>query len=147
MTLTGGKPDRPGLHAALRGAFGAMSGRFPRSWTHVSRRSQQNAPRHPHPLMSFQSTMIPIADVMNQSNDHKTVWGWMAYKDVLPHTAPHVTEFCYFISEVAEKGDSPKPDQSGGAFHHIQLSWTLCDRHNCVDTSCEDYDLVTAPLK
>ena len=47
MTITREKSRPTGLHADVHGAFGALPGRFPRSWTHVSRRSQQNASRHP----------------------------------------------------------------------------------------------------
>lgn len=102
----------------------------------------------PHSRINGQFTSIPSDDILRPSQDNlPTVWGWMVYKDVLPRTEPHVTEFCFHVREVDLKPGAPKPDPNEGDLTNISLDWIACDRHNCVDRWCPDYKSVTANLK
>jgi hypothetical protein len=61
-------------------------------------------------------------------------WGWMAYKDVFPHTALHLTEFCQRLNDVGFN-----PSTTTGIAPTLHLKFDDCKSHNCEDEQCEDY--------
>jgi hypothetical protein len=62
------------------------------------------------------------------------IWGWVAYRDVFPHTPPHITEFCEHI--VGIESDA-KP---------IRVHTQPCKEHNCSDERCNEYATITNML-
>jgi len=56
------------------------------------------------------------------------IWGTVKYRDIFPETKRHITEFCTSIFAV--------PDNS----NRLRLTGEECDRHNCSDEECPDYD-------
>lgn len=65
-------------------------------------------------------------------------FGWILYKDILPNTPVHVTEFCWKVEEVKWKLDS-----EGKHSGKPQFGASTCAQHNCVDETCEDYAKIT----
>jgi hypothetical protein len=72
-------------------------------------------------------------------------WGWVVYRDVLPETKPHVTEFCSHLVEVnfpittkQSKDLMGRPPLSSES--SAMITWEACDEHNCVDEYCKDYE-------
>ena len=71
------------------------------------------------------------------------VWGWIAYRDIFPHTRVHVTEFCQILYRISANTK---------AFSDPGAQWTFefrdCKQHNCADEYCEDYaTIMKAVLK
>ena len=99
----------------------------------------------PHARVASQIAIIPAGDFVPGSTDRLTIWGWMAYRDVIPHTRPHLTEFCYYADNYTSRG--PLHDPIGGDYMEISIVWNTCERHNCVDDSCEDFESVVVPLE
>jgi hypothetical protein len=56
------------------------------------------------------------------------VWGRVTYNDVFPKTKRHLTEFCRRLVFIGSA-----PDKS------IYLTFVTCERHNCNDEYCPDY--------
>lgn len=67
------------------------------------------------------------------------MWGWMVYRDTFPNTKPHVTEWCWKITEIAWELDI-----NGKHAGKPHLTASACVHHNCVDEFCEDYANITA---
>ena len=61
-------------------------------------------------------------------------WGWVVYRDVFPHTKPHLTEFCKQFMEL-------KYLPTANGVLQVDLATGDCpgSRHNCTDEYCEDY--------
>jgi hypothetical protein len=57
-------------------------------------------------------------------------FGWVVYNDVLPHTGPHLTEYCKLMGQHALIPTNPP---------QIQWNFTTCRKHNCTDEYCPDY--------
>jgi len=66
-------------------------------------------------------------------------WGWIVYRDMFPKTKPHVTEWCWKITEVKWK-----LDERGKRGDLPRITASACTHHNCVDESCEDYAYITS---
>jgi hypothetical protein len=58
------------------------------------------------------------------------IWAWIAYRDVLPGTELHLTEFCDGMV-------GAQLNQTGVAFRSRS-----CGHHNCTDEDCEDYQQI-----
>jgi hypothetical protein len=76
-------------------------------------------------------------------------WGWMIYKDVLPKTEPHVTEFCVELKMLGfqvpiELDKSGVPKALPNTPPHFD--WQGCKTHNCVDKQCKDYETIVQLL-
>jgi hypothetical protein len=67
------------------------------------------------------------------------MWGWMVYRDTFPKTKPHVTEWCWKITEIAWELDG-----NGKHTGKPHLTASTCGHHNCIDEFCEDYASITA---
>jgi hypothetical protein len=101
----------------------------------------------PHTPLSVQTTNVPMDLMMHkQPGGSLTVWGWMVYRDVIPGSITHLTEFCYHETELNQKPDAPRLDSEGNPLVHLGLQWTLCAPHNCADEYCEDYNQIVANL-
>lgn len=61
---------------------------------------------------------------------HRFFWGWVAYRDVLPGTKRHLTEFCRELRFVGYRSSN----------QNLSLNFNSCQHHNCTDESCEDYE-------
>ena len=73
-------------------------------------------------------------------------WGWVAYKDVLPNTKPHLTEICFHLSQIYSSLPMRKINTQDYAISPKStpgLTWEGCQEHNCVDTYCKDYKAIT----
>jgi len=68
-------------------------------------------------------------------------WGWLFYRDVLPGTDPHLTEFCMKLNGIGEQHKAAHLVNSAPA-----LGWAGCTHHNCVDRYCKDYDKMVTLL-
>ena len=80
-------------------------------------------------------TNIPQANILTRESNRKIYfWGWVAYRDVFPATAVHITEVCqqltasFYEQEPGKKDPVPRFNYQG------------CHHHNCVDKYCDDYD-------
>jgi hypothetical protein len=62
---------------------------------------------------------------------HIYVWGTATYRDVLPKTRKHVTQFCYQLIGVGGDPASIKPGDA------IRTTWGQCVEHNCSDDECQ----------
>lgn len=74
--------------------------------------------------------VVPVSQ-MRTTNDVPNIfaWGWLSYRDAFPGSEPHVTEFCSRIESIGLRSTG-----------ELEINWTLCSTHNCVDKSCQDYD-------
>ncbi|HXM61822.1 MAG TPA: hypothetical protein VN950_13275 [Terriglobales bacterium] len=75
-------------------------------------------------------------------------WGWLVYRDVLPNTPTHVTEFCSHLTN-AIYGLNPTANKPPATFPlniPVTLIWEACKEHNCVDEYCKDHQRITALL-
>jgi hypothetical protein len=72
---------------------------------------------------------------------HINIWGWIAYDDIFPNSAPHMTEYCFELTEIIGVLDDPN------IMPH--LTWITCKSpsHTCADEQCTDYAQKTALLK
>jgi hypothetical protein len=63
-----------------------------------------------------------------ETKENIVIWAWISYRDILPGTKLHLTEFC---------------DGTVGAFVNqlgqVRFQSRSCGRHNCTDEDCEDY--------
>ena len=66
-------------------------------------------------------------------------WGWLFYKDILPDTKAHLTEFCQQMTGVTANVTKSPPEFS--------LYFGDCRQHNCQDERCNDYALLSSKLK
>src|ERR1035438_10495590 len=63
------------------------------------------------------------------------LYGWMVYRDVLPNTPAHLTEYCRRINSV---------DLLPGNPMNIRFNFEDSRQHNCTDQYCPDYsEMVT----
>ncbi len=74
-------------------------------------------------------------------------WGWLAYRDVLPDTDPHLTEFCRHLAQMLYgRLSSPEAAKALGTDFSpnvaIVAGWEGCKEHNCTDKDCKDYDRI-----
>jgi hypothetical protein len=86
-----------------------------------------------------------VLDWKHASNDFKPkkidrnvfFWGWIIYRDVLPRTPLHVTEFCQELDGITATPQTKT----------VFLSFGNCSYHNCTDEYCGDYhQLINAVL-
>jgi hypothetical protein len=83
-------------------------------------------------------------DLHDLPHDSKTLpiltYGWVVYRDVLPNTAPHLTEFCQLLTGAKPMGVPVKyggtPVVLAGDFG---FEWRTCSEHSCTDEYCPDY--------
>ena len=65
------------------------------------------------------------------------IWGWVGYYDVFPNTPLRVTEFCRELTNLAiDRSSQPLP--------RLYTEDAICERHNCADEYCEDYDAIVS---
>lgn len=102
----------------------------------------------PHTILHLQTGMVPYDEIAQPLQGYTLImWGWMAYKDVLPHTEAHLTEFCYLVTEVDKIKDAEDVNVNKNSNFHLEILWSDCNRHNCVDTNCKDYKQLTSKLR
>lgn len=76
-----------------------------------------------------------ISDLTDQYGALRTdkstyIWGWIAYRDVFPLSAPHVTEKCERLENLGFQDTPPSRPIT---------NFELCKTHNCTDDECPDY--------
>lgn len=59
-------------------------------------------------------------------------WGWIVYKDILPETKPHLTEFCTHLSAMVLDFKTKT----------INQRFAGCSNYNCTDENCPNYNQV-----
>lgn len=77
---------------------------------------------------------MPIQTLIQYGGPLQVFWGWVTYRDILPNTQLHVTEFCEYLSSIVIVRDNPQTPFGFG--------WLPCDHHNCADKQCEDYKAI-----
>ena len=69
-------------------------------------------------------------------------YGWVVYRDTLPDTPVHVTEFCKKLQNIAldlRNSTTKLPNYNS--------TFISCDSHNCNDEYCKDYDVMKSIYK
>lgn len=80
------------------------------------------------PPTDFHRLPIPTMQV----NRNLFFWGWVVYRDILPDTDIHLSEFCQRLSNAVYV-----PSQG-----RVNIMFSNCQQHNCVDKECRDYQRV-----
>jgi hypothetical protein len=80
-------------------------------------------------FMKFSETGLSRPDATIHADLY--IWGWVAYDDVFPGTARHLTEFCQQVTNLDLKSTG------NGSFFT-----TNCKKHNCEDQWCPDYTYI-----
>jgi hypothetical protein len=63
------------------------------------------------------------------------IFGWTVYRDVMPNTKDHLTEFCRHLEQPGLIAETPPK---------IKYNLSTCPTHNCEDEYCPDYAEIVA---
>jgi hypothetical protein len=100
----------------------------------------------PGAMKDIPDSLLESARSEQPGNGKIFAWGWLVYRDVLPNTPIHVTEYCTHLVRVLYAVPRDKNGKLIIPAHpqqipdtNVSLTWSPCMQHNCIDEYCKDY--------
>jgi hypothetical protein len=112
-----------------------LDGELPKDFNYPDLGSQTPTPIVLGPKQSIASIPLLVKSesikAVQGRTKHLYFYGWTRYRDVFQNTKPHITKFCYELTQVG--GDDPTLVKIKGFY----AGFSLCPHHNCTDEECD----------